>query len=89
VCQCLLAHRSVFDAVGRFDESKRLGEDIEWFTRADRAGVVKQILTDVLVHRRIHVESITFEIYRSEKMRSHLMDNVIENLKYRRARAAK
>ena len=89
VCQCLLAHRSVFDTVGRFDESKRLGEDTEWFRRADRAGVVKQILTDVLVHRRIHVESITFEIYRSQKMRTHLMDNVIENLKYRRARAAK
>jgi glycosyltransferase involved in cell wall biosynthesis len=60
VCQCLLARRSAFDAVGRFDETKRLGEDPEWFMRAMRAGIAKETLPDTLVYRRIHGQNMTY-----------------------------
>lgn len=86
VCQCLLARRSVFDTVGRFDEAKRIGEDTDWFLRADRAGIGKEILREALVSRRVHDQNITYEVYRSEKARDDLLDNVINQLKRRRAR---
>ena len=60
VCQCLLARRSAFDAVGRFDESKLRGDDPDWFMRATRAGIVKETLTDTLVYRRIHGQNMTY-----------------------------
>jgi glycosyltransferase involved in cell wall biosynthesis len=62
VCQCLLARRSAFDAVGRFDETKRLGEDIDWFMRAMRAGIAKLTLADTLVYRQIHEQNMPYEV---------------------------
>ncbi|MGA2399048.1 MAG: glycosyltransferase family A protein [Steroidobacteraceae bacterium] len=87
VCQCLLARRSVFDTVGCFDESKRLGEDQDWFLRADRAGIIKETVTDALVYRRIHGQNMTYEVYEPSKARADLLDNVFKHLQHRRARA--
>ena len=86
VCQCLLARRSAFDAVGTFNEAKRVGEDIDWFMRAEQAGIVKQIVTDALVYRRIHEQNISYEVYQSQKARDDILDNVIDNLKRLRSR---
>ncbi len=60
VCQCLLARRGVFDAVGRFDETKHRDNDLDWFARARRAGIAKETLTETLVYRRIHGENMTY-----------------------------
>lgn len=89
VCQCLLARRSVFDAVGNFNEAKRIGEDTDWFMRAELAGVVKQIVTDPLVYRRIHDQNISYEVYQSTKARDDMLDNVVNNLKRLRSRGPK
>lgn len=89
VCQCLLARRSVFDAVGTFNEAKRIGEDTDWFMRAELAGVVKQIVTDPLVYRRIHDQNISYEVFQSERARDDVIDNVINNLKRLRNRGPK
>lgn len=87
VCQCLLARRSVFDAVGRLDETKRLGEDQDWYLRAARAGIEKEIVAEPLVYRRIHGKNMTYEVYEPSKARADLLDNVINHLKHRRTRA--
>jgi glycosyltransferase involved in cell wall biosynthesis len=87
VCQCLLARRSAFDAVGRFDETKRLGEDQDWYLRAERAGVVREIVPEPLVYRRIHDQNTTYQVYDSQKARGDLLDNVFKHLKHRRANA--
>lgn len=87
VCQCLLARRNVFDTVGRFDEAKRLGEDQDWYLRADRAGVGREIVTEALVYRRIHGKNMTYEVYEPSKARADLLDNVFNHLKFRRNRA--
>ena len=88
VCQCLLAKRSVFSAVGRFNESKRLGEDQDWFLRANRAGIIKVTVTEPLVYRRIHGQNMTYEIYEPSKARADLLDNVINHLKLRRTQGS-
>ena len=52
--QTLLARRSLFDRIGRFDESWRHVHDTEWFLRARDRGAVTELLPDVLVRRRLH-----------------------------------
>jgi glycosyltransferase involved in cell wall biosynthesis len=52
--QAMLARRTLFDAVGRFDPSLRMGEDIDWFLRAADRGTVTEMLPDVLTFRRMH-----------------------------------
>lgn len=86
VCQCLLARRSVFDIVGRFDETKRLGEDQDWYLRAARAGIKKEIVAEPLVQRRIHGKNMTYEVYEPSKARADLLDNVVNHLRHRRTR---
>lgn len=86
VCQCLLARRSVFDTVGGFNEAFRLSEDTDWYLRAERAGIVKEVVTETLVYRRIHGLNLSYEMWKSAKARTDLLDNVIGHLKHRRNR---
>jgi glycosyltransferase involved in cell wall biosynthesis len=57
----LLARRSVFERVGLFDTSYRVGEDTEWFARAVDTGIRMGMLPDVLVRRRIHGANLSYE----------------------------
>ncbi len=51
---CWMAHRSVIDAIGRFDETYRVGEDTEWRARGLALGIGDAYVDEVLVRRRIH-----------------------------------
>ncbi len=84
VCQCLMARREVFDRVGLFDESLRVSEDTDWFGRAERAGVAKQILTDVLVRRRLHGSNTSYALYSSDKARNDILEVAMRNLRAKR-----
>jgi glycosyltransferase involved in cell wall biosynthesis len=53
----LLARRTVFERVGRFDETWRHVHDTEWFARARDAGVVFEELPEVLMFRRLHLNN--------------------------------
>jgi glycosyltransferase involved in cell wall biosynthesis len=50
----MLAHRSVFDRVGLFDTSLRVGEMIDWISRAETAGLAVGAVEAPVLHRRIH-----------------------------------
>jgi len=49
-----LARRRVFDAVGGWDASLLLAEDIDWLARAKDAGFASGALDHVVLHYRIH-----------------------------------
>ena len=63
----MLAPRRIFDRVGAFDPSYRVGEDTEWMLRARAAGVVIARVDRVLIHRRIHGANLT---YRTAELRA-------------------
>jgi len=50
----LLARRSVFETVGRFNPSLRHADKTEWFSRALEKRAVLELLPEVLVYRRLH-----------------------------------
>ncbi len=54
VAGTMLVRRHVFDRVGRFDPSFRIGETLDWVSRADEAGVVTRSIDTVVLRRRIH-----------------------------------
>jgi glycosyltransferase involved in cell wall biosynthesis len=55
----MLARRAVFERVGPFDESLKLGEFIDWFARASDLGVRMTILPEIVLQRRRHPASTT------------------------------
>ena len=58
----LMVRREVMDAVGRLDPRYRSGDDADWFARAQDAGVRREIMPDVLLHRRIHAGNLSGQV---------------------------
>jgi glycosyltransferase involved in cell wall biosynthesis len=50
----LLARRTLFDRVGRFNTAFRHGDATEWFLRAAEHGAVMELLSGVLTYHRMH-----------------------------------
>jgi glycosyltransferase involved in cell wall biosynthesis len=55
----MVVRRETFERVGDFDESMRAGEDFDWMLRAAEEGVEIARLSDVLLRRRVHPDSLT------------------------------
>jgi glycosyltransferase involved in cell wall biosynthesis len=67
----MLMRRSAWDRVGEMDEHLRAGEFVSWYARAKDAGLVEQILRDVVYERRIHGRN-TVLTHRDEAHRDYL-----------------
>ena len=59
--QTLLARKALFDRVGRFDPGLRVGDTTDWFLRASEQGTVIELLSEVLVYRRMHESNMSME----------------------------
>lgn len=55
----LVARLSLFDAIGGFDPSLRIGCDADWFARARDHGVPSAVLDDVLVEKLLHDRNLS------------------------------
>lgn len=55
----LLLRRAAFDRVGRFDESLKAGEYLEWHDRAVRQGIRIEPIECVCLRRRVHRSNTT------------------------------
>ncbi len=65
VAQTLLARRALFESLGQFNTGLMHGDAKEWFLRAAEAGAVMEILSDVLVYRRLHRDNFSRDVSRS------------------------
>jgi glycosyltransferase involved in cell wall biosynthesis len=72
VCQTLLARRHVFDKVGGFDPSLRHGEDTDWYARTEEEGIVREVLPEALVCRRMHSANWTLACTKEDRMKIFL-----------------
>lgn len=50
----LMVRKELFNKIGLFDNTFKLGSDSEWFFRANEKNIKMKIMSDVLVHRLIH-----------------------------------
>ncbi len=50
----MLARRFAFDLAGNFDPQFRVGEFVDWYSRAASAGVTFATIPDVVLRRRLH-----------------------------------
>jgi glycosyltransferase involved in cell wall biosynthesis len=55
----MVVRRQIFEQVGNFDESMRAAEDFDWMLRAAEEGVEIARLSEVLLRRRVHPDSLT------------------------------
>ena len=55
----LMIRREAFERVGWFDEVLRRGDFIDWFARAEEAGLSYAVLPEILAYRRLHRNSLS------------------------------
>jgi glycosyltransferase involved in cell wall biosynthesis len=55
----MLARRALFDSAGAFSEHRRVGEFIDWYSRARNQGAASLMLDDVVFRRRVHGSNMT------------------------------
>ena len=76
----LLVHRDVFERAGPLDEERRFSDSVEWFVRAREAGLVIELLDEVLVHHRRRAGSLS----RGEENAREFLGFLREQLRRRR-----
>ena len=54
IMETLVARKSLFDAIGRFDSGMALAEDADWYARANDHNVPMAIIPEVLLYKRVH-----------------------------------
>ena len=70
--------RRCFEQIGLLDESFRFGgDDIEWFSRAQAAGLTRREISEVVLVRRIHRRNLSGR----PELRQELLDVVRHHLK--------
>jgi glycosyltransferase involved in cell wall biosynthesis len=55
----VLAWRSTYDTVGRYDESLPTGTDSDWLIRVKAAGLAVGLIDEVLMERRVHPDNLS------------------------------
>jgi len=81
----MVMRREVFERVGNFDDSMRAAEDFDWMLRAAEEEVEIARLSEVLLRRRVHPDSLTQDAAASRGGLFRAFKNRIER---HRARAA-
>jgi glycosyltransferase involved in cell wall biosynthesis len=57
VPSALVARRTTMSAVGVFDPAYKIGNDSDWFFRAQDLGIPRMVLPDVLLYKSLHGEN--------------------------------
>ena len=80
ITQTLLARRNVFESVGKFNTSRRVGDPMDWFLRAAEQGVVMELLPDLLVYQRMHESNFSVDPG-TRAMKPHMQDAILDVVK--------
>lgn len=81
----LLIRRSAFDRVGWFDESLRIGIEMDWYARLCESGIVSRMLDAVVYRRRLHASNLNVTSGDEQSERLHVLKQMLD--RRRRARA--
>jgi glycosyltransferase involved in cell wall biosynthesis len=84
IMETLLARRSAFERVGRFDPAFSTAEDVDWYARAGDLGLPLGIVDELLVFKRIH--DANSSIQSADNMR-HVLAALQRSLQRKRAAA--
>ena len=80
----LLARRNVFERIGTFDATLWFSDATDWFIRGCEAGLIREVIPEVLVYHRMHAGNLTRR--RADASRDEFLNIVKASLDRRRAR---
>jgi glycosyltransferase involved in cell wall biosynthesis len=84
VGETLVARPRAFECAGYFDCSFRQAFDTEWYARVRDLGLKAKVIDEVLVHKRLHGNNITYRAARARQGRHEILRVVKQTLERRR-----
>lgn len=82
----LLADRTLFDDVGLFDPTWTIANDIDWFAQLKDRGDRMAIVPEVLLHKRVHDQNVSYLTARSPIINAEMI-RVLRQSIHRQRRA--
>ena len=62
IMETLVARRSLFESLGKFDTSLSIDNDVDWFTRASDCNIPTAVMPQVLLHKRVHDTNLSMNV---------------------------
>lgn len=59
--ETLVARKSLFDTIGKFNTEFTFMEDIDWFNRASLNNIPMAVIDEVLMYKRIHDTNVSYD----------------------------
>ncbi|NQV01636.1 MAG: glycosyltransferase [Bacteroidia bacterium] len=82
----LVTHRNLFDQIGGYDPHYKILEDLDWLIRAKDAGIIMEVLPDILVNRRIHTHNLSLTNQQAwQKFKFQILKESIERQRKKEA----
>ena len=69
----MLVRRALFDDVGYFDPAWTIANDIDWFAELKDRQTRIAILPDVLIHKRVHADNLSYLASRSPVINAEMI----------------
>jgi glycosyltransferase involved in cell wall biosynthesis len=63
----LVVRKSLFEQIGKFNPSFRIGCDVEWFVRAKDRHIVAAYIPQVLLYKRVHNNNLSRNVKTNQK----------------------
>jgi glycosyltransferase involved in cell wall biosynthesis len=74
----LLIRTAAFHRVGPFDARWQIGNFIDWYLRAQEAGLRDTMLPEVLLRRRLHVDNMGIRERNSRRAYAHILKHALD-----------
>lgn len=74
----LLIRCAAFNRVGGFDESLRIGIEMEWYSRLCESGIVTRMLDAVVYRRRLHASNLNVTYAHDQSERLHVLKQALD-----------
>jgi glycosyltransferase involved in cell wall biosynthesis len=59
IMEVLLARKTLFNRIGKLNPDITFSNDVDWYSRAQDAGIKMAIIPEILLHKRVHSGSTT------------------------------
>lgn len=54
IMETLVVRKELFTIIGNFNSDYHVAEDVDWFSRANDAGIPYKVIDQILLHKRVH-----------------------------------
>lgn len=85
IMETLVARKPVFDLIGKLDPKFTVGEDVDWFARAQDENVPMAIIPEVLLYKHIHNTNLSLNSSANNQNLLKILRSSIERKRDRRA----